>query len=386
MVGLLVVPLIGCLPDVAPVREWLAVSFPADGSAELTLSVAIRPAKDLEGAPARRAAAAERDILDQADPWSRRLAPIELASERTVAEKVDGQLVRWSRSVRLADPDQFERIFSDTSIDVQWQRDPQQFTLTIVPLRPAGVSRRDREKVEDALQAACRLGQSYYAALANLYQYMDANPEREPALLAAMGGGDVAGDDAEDAGGDSGIAPLEADLLRAYDESTDALFEFFSGLLLVRSEDDSYTLDEISRQMLDPFPAAMVVRPAGEVLEAEGFVAGETAASGPGEWAVPTLSLWAALDRAGRQWAEPDPVLAFVRQIVDDPDSDPDPAVRAELARTPRRANPPDAMEIERVLRRELTPAPVYRLVWRAPAGVIEATSAGGGARTNHSR
>lgn len=119
-------------------------------------------------------------------------------------------------------------------------------------------------------------------AAGRIYRYLEKHPDRaEPCLGELLGASD----------GDRG---------RAFDADEKARLETASGAMqeavkiLQVSAGEAHSLEELSRRVFDPFPAALSVSLPAAPEEVEGF-----AARPDGTYAVPALSMWEAMARHG---------------------------------------------------------------------------------------
>ena len=125
---------------------------------------------------------------------------------------------------------------------------------------------------------------------------------------------------------------------------------------------EAYTLNELSHLAFNPFPAEFTVEAPSPIVEMEGFErTGERTAR------VPGLGLWETYTAIRNRWLEPDPLQAYLEATLR---GDETPLDLAAFCALPRRStDPPTAQEFREALKTALTPADVYRAVWRVPEG-----------------
>ncbi len=145
-------------------------------------------------------------------------------------------------------------------------------------------------------------------------------------------------------------------------------------------KDDSFTLQELSRRVFDPFPGVVTAKPDGVVVEAVGFV------EGSGGYSIPSLDLWSAYRALEGVFVSPDPLVFLLETQQDDFGCDKDDVacknnalVSAFLQSGPLTASPGSSTRIQQALEAELRPLDEYRLVWirgGADESAEEATAA----------
>src|SRR5262245_52771836 len=168
----------------------------------------------------------------------------------------------------------------------------------LTPWPGSRAGRQDQERLEREMETWSGKVARYLEAGRALYGYLDANPGRAEACFASLFA-DLLPESEKNAHGD-----LTGADEHVVDPFSDAMADLL-GLFAIPS-DEAYSLEEMSRLVHDPFPAPLVVRVPGPVLESEGFEVGEE-----GLLRVPGVSLWGAFMRLGDRWMAPNPALVI---------------------------------------------------------------------------
>jgi hypothetical protein len=347
--------LAGCFDP--PVKERVRLRFFPNGAVGVTDTVELDLLEDGASNPAleRRMSDLRRELLDGLDPWARRFDSIKPVAERLSWEKRLGTLAEARRSALIAEPRSLGDLFSDTSISVTYEiAENGMAELVIVPGVPSQATRRQRKDVERTLDEWTPFIAEYLAATAELYRWLDDNPERAEACFHALLG------DAIDEGSSGPRQELSAREQQMVDKVDDAMGGVLAVLMIPEGEDHSP--DELSHLVYDPFPAPLSVQLPSDPLEVEGF---QASSSEDKVWTVDSPGLWTALRSLEERWISPDPVLLYVaNRGPDDEGLD-----LEKLVEAPRRVNEPlpDSLEVRRAIEELLAPAsPVYRAIWQA--------------------
>lgn len=344
--------LAGCFDP--PVRESVRLRFFPNGAVAVTDTVELDPLKDGQSNPAleRRMAELRRDLLDGVDPWARRFDSVKPVAERLSWEKRLDELATARRSALIAEPRSLADLFADTALSVTYEVGEDGLAeLVVVPGVPSQATRRQRREVENALEGWSAAIADYLAATAELYRWLDDNPQRAEACFQALL------DDAieEGSGGAEELSAREQQMVEKVDEAMEGVL-----YVLLVADGEAHSLDELSHLVFDPFPAPLTVQLPSDPLELEGF---EASGSEEKVWTVDNPGLWSALRSLEGRWIAPDPVLLYASHHGDgDLDLE-------KLAETPRRVIEPlpDSLEVRRAIAERLAPAsPVYRAVWQA--------------------
>lgn len=347
VVVLLAVPLLGCLEP--PVSETLEVRMLRGGASLVTVGVSLRDPSDYDNAPRvqQRLEAEARELNSGSDPWSDRFRRVEPSRRRDVVDRDRGRLNRVRWHALLDGQADLREFFRDTGVEVVYAEGEGWAELTLTPGRPSRATSAQRQRLAAELAGFTAGLTDYAAAMKRLYDHLSAHPDRARACL-----GTIVADKAE-------AEPLRDDESALVDAVNDAIGAITTVLGPVPGE--SFTLDEISRLVYDPFPAPMRVMVPGTIEEREGF-AGDLAS----ELNVPVLSIWSAFERLEGRWFAPDPALALWRHDAAKSRGPFD--LDAFLAIPRRAAAAPLESEVRGAIDGQLTPAPVYRVRFKPDA------------------
>jgi hypothetical protein len=290
-------------------------------------------------------------LLEGSDSWSRRFAGVHPPLERSSWEKQLGEIHRQTHSAVLTEPRDLGTFFGDTSLNVSYEIKDRIAELVIAPGPPSRASRRQREQTKRTLDAWTVSLAKYFRAGEALYRYLDEHPDRSRACLSAL-----YADLLSDADQARRLMPTDAEKQRI--DSLQAAMQDVWSILLV-SEGEDHTPDELSHLVYDPFPGRLTVRLPGPPADLpEGFAAapdGTLTAEGPG--------LWRALRSLEGRWLSPEPILLSMEEQRRSPR---EPLDLNALLKQPRRAEPaPDSAEVRLAIEERLLTAPVYRVTWR---------------------
>lgn len=337
----------GCFET--PVRERVEISFRDTPGVSVRLDVEI--SDGVAGvAVHERLATVRREHEDRRDPWTRRFDRLDPLRDSYSLERMQGEIIRVTRSARV-DAERLSDLFYDTAIRVSYLEHDGVAELALY----AGASQRaTREQQSEYRVAADRFSQDlerYFAAMDELYAYLESHPERSLVIFAALvseDGADVEDPDAE-----------ETELLDRVAESSDGVMEILS-----TSASRAYSFEEISSLVNDPFPAAVTILPGGEILEMEGFERDEAT----GGLRVPRVSLWSAFESLRGRWLSPDPLVLLVEAARTEGAETPSPETLAAERRLSAR---PDWQKIRDELAARLDPPDTFRAKWivRHPTG-----------------
>ena len=346
--------LAGCFDP--PVKESVRLRFFPNGAVAVTNTVELDLLKDGVSNPAleRRMSELRRDLLDGVDPWARRFDSVKPVAERLSWEKRLGALATARRSALLAEPRELGDLFADTALSVTYEVSEDGVAeLVVVPGVPSQATRRQRKELEGALEGWSEAIAEYLAATAELYRWLDDNPDRAAACFQAL-----LGDAIEEGSGDAeALSAREQQMVKKVEEAMEAVL-----YVLVIPDGADRSPDELSHLVYDPFPAPLTIQLPSDPVEVEGF---EASGSEDRVWAADSPGLWTALRSLEERWIAPDPVLLYAAHRES---SDLD---LEALVETPRQILEPmpDSLEVRRVIEERLKPASaLYRAVWRVSA------------------
>ena len=335
-----------------PVTESLRIVFDAEG--KMTMVAVTRFSSD-KSATENPAAASRLDSLRTAiargdDTWGRVARRLEPDAQKDTFEYAGGILQEASREILVEDPGKVRLVFSESPLKVFLTRRGELWILQIIPGTSDRATQRQVRSVHEGLARFGGSVSNYVKAVAALYDYLKANPERARDCFA-----DIFEDLTKKAPRESALSEEETALVKTVKDRMGDVF----GILELK-EGEEYTLDELSHLVYDPFPAPLELETSAPPEEVEGFAPrGERtfAAAGPG--------LWEALASLKGQWVSPDPVLIYVGQMLHEggPNFDLD-----EFLSEPRSVRgQPDADAVRHALEEHLRPAERYLLKWQVP-------------------
>ncbi|MCU0291165.1 MAG: hypothetical protein MUF10_04135 [Thermoanaerobaculaceae bacterium] len=338
--------LAGCFEQ--PVAERVELAFLAGGGFVVTARAEVRPPRGEGSNPAleRRIAEARADFAAGWASWDPRFEALEPARERLEVERRMGDVERVVRQALAREPEGLRRFFAFTDVDAVLAEEPGEAELQLAPRSASRATAAERRRVERELESWSEILARYLAVTGELYRYLDQRPERAERCMAEL----------FSVARPEGSADLDGDEARLVKAVNDAMGEVV--MVLKVESGEAYTLDELSRRVFDPFPAPVsVVLPAAPD-EVEGFVV-----ASDGRLRVPVQGLWDALARLAGAWVAPDPVVAMVEHSLASPGTEFPLATFLALPRS-HASTPPEPRDVAAALRRELTPAPLYRVRW----------------------
>lgn len=342
---LLAAALGGCL-TLEPVHERLHLLVLPDGRMEVTASIEIdplsEPPEEQDAALVRRLERLRSELEGGQDAWSRALTPDRCAS-LDVSQSWQGGLLSASRRKAVLDLESVPDLFRGTDVDAWLEHGDGWTELRLAPRTPTRATREQRQEVAAALDRFSEALARHVQAMGALHEWLDLHPGRAQACFDALGSGPGSEPEWPD--------PHEREIVRLAHESLLALADFF----FVESGREGMSLDALVRLAHDPHPAEVTFE-APDVLEFEGLDRRDS------RLAVPSRSLWTALESMEERWMAPDVAVTAMRALLADEEIELGP-----LAALPRRrAKPaPTATEIREHLVSALAPQPLSRVRWR---------------------
>ncbi len=349
LVGVATLLLAGCYEE--PVEERLELCFLADGTPVVTAVTRVNDVSGADRNPAlTRRLAEERRVLEEGDDqWRRRFRELEPLLERRVLDLENGEVRELRRSAAGFEPEGLRRLFAGGGVAATYQRDAERAELSLAAGPSTRASEAQRRRVSAALASWTELLARYAGDTAALYAYLGDRPQRAQACFSVLFA-DVTRHRGEE------LDERESGLVGAVARDIEEALKVFAV-----PADDVYSVNELSHLVYDPFPAAVEVRVAGTVTEAEGF-----RRLPDGALAVPGLGLWEAFAALEGRWIAPDPLLSSLRGQRDRRQ----PFDLAAFAALPRSADPPpDAAAVRKEVERWLAPEPIYRVAWTPAEG-----------------
>jgi len=384
--------------DRAPAEDDVVEPADTSGYVRLEAKVAIRRHKVPEGNARieRRLNDRTEALMNGYDVWHLRFDRLyEPLADGAEWERAGRELTSYRRWALVANPDaELQEFFANTPIRPSlavWDNErrlpdqqrppPQTVSLEFVSDGGTQATAGESEAVERGLRGFAADAARYQRRVAALWRYMDENPGRRFECLRALFGAahgeelpestlvmpprELAPNTAPPAPPERPrdqpvLRDLELELIERLVDAGEPLMEIFDV-----PEDDAFTLRELSRRVLDPFPGVITAVPDGPVIEAVGF-----SKSGDG-WTIPSLDLWRAFRNLDGRFVSPDPLLFLLDTDGNDFGCDEqDEACKdrervfAFLERGPFHARPGSSNLIRQALEVELQPLEVYRLVW----------------------
>ena len=345
---------------------------------------------------ARRVNDRAEALMNEHDPWHIRFDRLfEPIADGAEWRRAGRELTSYRRWALAADPHTaLQDFFVDTPMrpvfDV-WDNErrlpdqsrppPQTVTLAFVFAGGTRATAGESTATYRGFRTFAADAARYQRRVAALWKYMDENPGRRFETLRGL----FAAGDGEELPESQLIAqprqlapPTAAPPVRRGSESLPRLRDLEIELIervvaagepLVQifevPDDDSFTLQELSRRVFDPFPGVVTAKPDGTVVEAVGFV------EGGGGHRIPSLDLWSAYRALDGLFVSPDPLVFLLETQQNDFGCEEDDdacrnsaRVAAFLQNGPLRARPGSSTLIQQTLETELRPLDEYRLVW----------------------
>ena len=316
-----------------PVSDVVTIEFEAEQptvllSAQTTFDAQARGRVD----DARAAAIAGHD------PWSLRFAQLSPESERTVLDRRRGVLERVSRSARI-DPRDLQRFFSDVSVTVKVTDGEGWRELALYPGTSTRASREQRRRFDERMGLWSRAVARYFTTVHHFYAYLRENPRRAEPLFAALF--QQKGPD----GTPFALTEDEQPLVDAVDRAVDDVLRAVAG-----EEESALDLAQEADLLFNPFPARIVVKVPGTLLETRGFTRDLT---------IEPVDLAAAVTALEGRWISPDPGAILLRE------DQPMPSAAAIATMERRSSAVVNASELEAALREQLARPNAYVVRWR---------------------
>jgi hypothetical protein len=370
LVSLVVLLLSGCFEEA--VQESMEVTFERDGTVQVRVDVVVAH----EGAtPAmeQRLQQLRGELLDGRDAWARRFERVKPKGDSFGWAREQGQLRSVTRIARM-NPDDLEKLFFDTAIQLRYHEDRGYAELAIFAGASQRATRDQARQYDEAADEWSKAVSRYYRSLDELYGYTASYPERAEGMFAIVFEEIEDDDEPRESAGDDAVAPppdrgdaqpSEGEEVVVVTEEEHAMamrvVEALEAVLDAQGWAGGRDLsaDELARLVNDPFPADLLIRTGGEIEDVEGFVRDSEA----GGVRVPRTGLLEALRSMRGKWASPDPFHELLDHLEQGDATRPI-DLAAFLAK-PRSASPPrDWREVRKALEKELKPVGTYRVRW----------------------
>ena len=346
LILMLCLPLFGCFED--PVREHVHLTLLGAGPVIVTVVQEVADPRLAESNEelADRMEESRTTIESNLDPWSRRFALQQPLAEHRSTQWVEGNL---RRSVHSAVLTSFDEVVEMVATDGLTGNLAVAGGVAGVSFFPTGGSRAtytQRQEAERLLVEWSDTLAAYFESVIDLYTYLGSRPDRAVPCFAHI---------FDTHAGIAASGPLEAEeeeLVLRIKNALDAVV-----LVLVVPEGESFSMNELTRLVYDPFPARLTVSVDGRVLQSDGWIADS------GFFERPAVDAWNALISLDGRWLAPDLVTAMVSPAPEDLQPEPDPVEFASRLRYVAAA--PTSADVESALLSGLVPASELTLRWR---------------------
>lgn len=273
-------------------------------------------------------------IAGNRDEWATRFSGLNIDNERVSVDRRYGRITDVERQTTI-DRNELPKFFNDMSVTVSLLPNNGYTELTIIPGASTRATRQQRERVLATLHDWSTDAAAYVDALAHLYEYLDANPERaQPAFTILLADRDQ-----------KSVNDQEQALIEKVWATADRLSD-----RLRPKETDAFMVDEEFDLVFNPFPGEIDVVTPKTASGIEGFDKRDATT-----FIIPRRGLLDAISSLDGKWISPDPLVMSIR-------GDPKPE---QLAKMPRHWSPlVTASEIEGAVSERLKPASVYKVRW----------------------
>jgi hypothetical protein len=346
LILMLCLPLFGCFED--PVREHVHLTLLGAGPVIVTVVQEVADPRLAESNEelADRMEESRTTIESNLDPWSRRFALQQPLAEHRSTQWVEG---KFRRSVHSAVLSSFEDALEMLEADGLTGGLVVSGGITEVSFFPTGGSRAtytQRQEAERLLVEWSDTLAEYFESVIDLYSYLEGRSDRAVPCFAHI---------FDTHAGIAVSGPLETEeeeLVRRVKDALDSVV-----LALLVPDGESFSMNELTRLVYDPFPARLTVSVDGHALQSEGWIAHS------GFLERPAVDAWNALLSLEGRWLSPDLVTALASPAPEDQQPEPDPV---EFASRPRYvAAAPTSADVESALLSGLVPASELTLRWR---------------------
>jgi hypothetical protein len=337
-----------CFED--PVDERLQLEVKDKDRIAISLKVSFSVGEDSGKGPLETRIRELRErMLHGQDDWSRRFDLISPLSETMSWHREEGHMRSVEREALIEGSD-LPRFLSDTALTFNFTHGSGWSELTIYPGKSTRASEQQKVLLSGRLDEWCGRVSLYLAALSDVYQYLGGHPERAEAVMGTVLREEMSDEDR------ARLATPTDDELKMVAE-LNLRMNGVSSILLV-SDEEAFSLNELSNLAFDPFPAVFTIALPSKVIEREGFesITDHTVR-------VPHLTFWDALPAMRERWIAPDPLPARV-EASRDRASDGKLDLRAFLALERHVTAVPSPSEVKAALLERLKPRARYRVRW----------------------
>ena len=356
LIASLCLPLLGCFED--PVREHVHLSLRGAGPVIVTVVQEVEAPEMAESNKelADRMEESRTTIESNLDPWSRRFALQQPLAEHRSTQWVEGNLRCSIHSAVLASFDDVVELVEEDGLTGSLTVAGGVVEVSFFPTGGSRATYTQRQEAERLLVEWSDTLAEYFESVIDLYTYLGDRPDRAVPCFAHV---------FDNQASVAVSGPLEAEeeeLIARVKDALDAVV-----LALVVPEGESFSLNELTRLVYDPFPAKLTVTVDGEALQADGWIARS------GFFERPAVDAWNALESLEGRWIAPDLVTAMASPAPEDSQPETDPV---EFAARPRFvAAAPTSADVESALLSALVPADELTLRWRPVASAYDDSS-----------
>jgi len=272
------------------------------------------------------------------DNWEYRFNHVAPSSERITYEKAHGEVATVEHSALIANED-LQKFFSDVDMTIRLSQAEGVNELVIYPATSTRATREEREEFQRRVLVASRALVDYVRAARNLYDFLDAHPQRAESAFTQL------------------FADSDEIIVAATEEEKDLIVDMRSAMTRVSQTAPEPKAQErflsLADRVNDPFPGIITIKLPVAYTSIEGFkrIDDTTVRA---EVTSPVEALTALEGR----WLSPDPLAAAFREDKWDP---------VAAAHTPRRASlsvTPD--EVAAAFTEQIKPKQLYRVRWLA--------------------
>jgi hypothetical protein len=292
-------------------------------------------------------------IESNLDPWSLRLALQQPLAEHRSTQWVVGNLRRSVHSAVLASFDEVIEMVEADGLTGSFAVVGGVAEASFFPTGGSRATYTQRQEAERLLVEWSDTLAEYFESVIDLYTYLGSRPDRAVPCFAHVF------DDHDGVAGSGPLEPEEEELVRRVKDAVDSVV-----LALLVAEGESFSMNELTRLVYDPFPARLTVSVDGQVLQSAGWIADS------GFFERPAVDAWNALVSLEGRWLSPDLVTALASPAPEDRQPDTNPVDFASRHRYV--ASAPTSAEVESALLAALVPSDELTLRWRPVATASE--------------
>src|SRR4029450_10251314 len=153
------------------------------GVVGVTVRLARSKALQGEGKSEERVEEFRKDLLEERNPWTRRLPALEPQMERVVWDREEGTLIRVTRKAAFEKQERIIRVFEDTLIQAQLEQKRDESELILVPSSGGRATRAQRDLLEARRAEWMSALSRYFASVGDLYDFLRDHPQEDRACF-----------------------------------------------------------------------------------------------------------------------------------------------------------------------------------------------------------